>query len=323
MKNNDLNAWSGPDALREFLMPGSSMTPMVELPLSLNPFAKKGVRIFAKLLYFLPLLNVKSLMAVTMLKEAEREGALKDVHTIVENSSGNTGFSLGILAKYFGVENVTAIVPYDIAPGKREMLRLAGVKVDEVKQGGIARARELGRQKGFLNLGQYEDDANPKAHETVTAPEIWEQTQGDITLFCAGLGTTGTALGAKRYFKKKGNVDVLGVILEKDSAVPGVRTRKGLEDISFDWKKEIDFCVEIKTKESYKKSLELCQAGLLAGPSSGFALAGLLKFLGEQDKASLQDMRNSHGEVTAVFICADTPMPYLDKYSTFLDPHEF
>jgi cysteine synthase A len=75
------------------------------------------------------------------------------------------------------------------------------------------------------------------------------------------------------------------------------------------------------TKESYKKSLDLCRVGLLAGPSSGFALAGLLRFLGEHH--DLDRFRNSDGEVMASFICCDTPFPYLDKYSTILDPEDF
>lgn len=316
------NTWSGPNALKEFLMPGSYMTPLVELPRALNPLAKKGVRIYAKLLYLLPLLNVKSLMASSMLEAARKAGALKGVHTVVENSSGNTGISLAIDAKYHGVKNVVAIVLSETAPGKVELLRLAGADIRFVKGGGIALARKLGKQKGFLNLAQYENDTNPKTHENVTAPEIWEQTDGAITLFAAGLGTTGTAVGAARFFRKR-NVSTLGIYLDPESAIPGVRTAKGLKEIRFDWRKEIDFSIEVATKESYRKSLALARAGILGGPSSGLALAGLLKFLGGLSGPQLNELRNADDKVVAVFPCPDTAMPYLDKYSTFTDPHEF
>jgi cysteine synthase len=79
--------------------------------------------------------------------------------------------------------------------------------------------------------------------------------------------------------------------------------------------------VEASTKESYKKSLDLLRAGLIAGPSSGFALAGLLRFFGQQ--SCIDPFRNADGEVVAAFICCDTPFPYLDKYSTILDPIDF
>ena len=82
--------------------------------------------------------------------------------------------------------------------------------------------------------------------------------------------------------------------------------------------------MEVETRESFKKSLELCRAGLMAGPSSGFALVGLLKFLrGREAASTLDGLRNADGEVIATFICADTPLPYLDKYSTHLDPSDF
>ena len=319
------NVWAGPEAIKHFLIPKHHITPLVELPAVLNPFAGDKVRIFAKAMYLLPLLSVKSLMAAEMLASAQKAGDLENITTIVENSSGNTAFALAILAQYFGIEKVNAIVPADIAPGKLDLLRLAGAHVSfpEKNQSGIALAKKEGEKKGFFNLGQYENDTNPQAHEQQTASEIWDQTEGDMTVFCAGLGTTGTIVGASRFFKKKHiPVTTVGVVLDPESAVPGVRTRERLKEVSFTWENEIDAVVEAKTKESFKKSMELCRAGLLAGPSSGFALAGLLKFLAAQN-GKLDSLRNQDGEVVAVFICGDTPLPYLDKYSTHLDADEF
>lgn len=317
------NVFSGPDAIRTFLNPDCNPpVPLVELPESLNPLAGQRVRIFAKLLYLLPLLNLKSLPVVTMLQESAQ--ALNDVHTLIESSSGNTAFSLAIIARLFGIRSVQAIVPIDIAPGKLELLRLAGADVRFAPSGGggIALAKRLGNRPGFLNLDQYGNPANIAAHARWTARQIWEQTSGKLTLYCASLGTAGTALGAVQFFRENARgVTVVGVYLLPGSAIPGVRSETGLQEIAFDWKSELPHRVTAATKESYKMSLDLCRAGLLAGPSSGLALAGLLRFLCQHHE--LDSLRNTDGEVVAAFVCGDTPFPYLDKYSTILDPADF
>jgi cysteine synthase len=265
-----------------------------------------------------------------MLLEAEAEGKLADVDTIVENSSGNTAFSLAVLAQCFGISRVTALVPWDIAPGKLDLLRLCGVEPRLQKEAagtlsGIAQARKAGGEAGCFSPGQYDNEANPAAYEKWVAPQIWEQTQGKVTVFAAGLGTTGTLVGASRYFRKVGRkVAMVGAICAPDSAVPGVRSEARLREIGFDWRDSADCVMEVDTKSSFKYSLQLCRTGLMAGPSSGFALAGLLRYLEIQSENSgFQRLRNSDGEVCATFICADTPLPYLDKYSTHLDPSDF
>lgn len=320
---NPSNVFSGPDSVKTFLDPDyAPPTPLVELPERLNPFAKQKVRIFAKLLYLLPLLNLKSLPVLRMLEAASTE--LDGVHTIVEASSGNTAFSLAIIARLFGIWSVRAIVPIDIAPGKLELLRLAGAEVRFAppEGGGIAVARRMGDRAGFLNLDQYGNQANITAHAEWTARQVWDQTDGKITLYCTGLGTTGTALGAVRFFREKSpNTTVVGVYCLANNAVPGVRSIEHLREISFPWELEIPDRVGAGTNESYKKSLDLCRAGLIAGPSSGFALAGLLHFL--EERSDLDRFRNADGEVLAAFVCGDTPFPYLDKYSTILDPTDF
>ncbi len=317
------NVFSGADALKNFLNPDRNVPlPLVELPNRLNPFADQKVRVFAKLMYLLPLLNSKSLPVLNMMLDSSDK--LGGVHTIVENSSGNTAFSLAIMAPLFGIQAVRAMVPLDIAPGKLELLRLSGADVRFPEKGasGIATARKMGKAKGFLNLDQYSNKANVAAHAKWTAKQVWEQVEGQLTVFCAGLGTTGTALGAVQYFRqRRARVTVVGVYCLPNNAVPGVRSMEGLAEISFNWRSEISHPVGVGTKESFKKSLDLCRAGLLAGPSSGFAYAGLLHFLKEQPR--LDSFRNQKGEVVCTFVCPDTPFPYLDKYSTILDPSDF
>ena len=277
--------FQGPDAVRDFLNPDNNPPlPLVELPDRLNPFVDKGVRLFAKLMYLLPLLSIKSLPARQMLLEAEAAGKLEGVDALIESSSGNTAFSLGILAELFGVRSVVAMVPWDIAPGKLDLLRLCGVEPKLMREtgqpSGIAQAREAGRQPGWFSPSQYENEANPAAFEKWIAPQIWAQTEGKLSVFATGLGTTGTLVGASRYFRRqKPRVTMVGAICGPDSAVPGVRSEARLREIAFPWREAADAIVEVETRESFKKSLELCRAGLMAGPSSGFALVGLLKFL--------------------------------------------
>ncbi len=130
------NVYEGPEATRNFLDPSNyPPTPLVELPAALNPFHERGVRIFAKLMYLLPLLSVKSLPALHMLMCAEHSGKLRDIDMIVESSSGNTAFSLSIAATAFGVRRVVAVVPWDIAPGKLELLRLCGAEPKLMRDG--------------------------------------------------------------------------------------------------------------------------------------------------------------------------------------------
>jgi len=327
----EYGVFAGDDALSDFLTPDKNPPlPLVELPGRLNPLAGRDVRIFGKLMYLLPLLSIKSLPALNMLLDARARGKLQGVSSIVENSSGNTAFSIGVLAAAFGVSRVSAMVPWDIAPGKLDLLRLCGVEPRLIRgaadaPSGIAQAREAGRQPGWLNLGQYENPANPAAAEKWLAPEIWKQTDGKMSVFATGLGTTGTLVGVSRYLRgRKAPAKVVGVICDPHSAVPGVRSAATLREIAFPWREAADAIVEAGTRESFKKSLELCRIGLMGGPSSGFALVGLQRFLEtEAAVGRLDALRNGDGEVLAVFVCADTPLPYLDKYSTHLDPADF
>jgi cysteine synthase len=235
-----------------------------------------------------------------------------------------------VLCRIFGIKQMMAFVPWDIAPGKLDMLRLVGAEPRLQKDSlegpsGIELARIAGRENGHFNPGQYDNDANPAAFERWVAPELWDQTNGKMTILAAGLGTTGTLVGMSRYFRRNShNVALVGAICRADSAVPGVRSEARLREIGFAWREASDSIVEIGTRESFKWSLQLCRWGLMAGPSSGFALAGLLHFLENQvGNSTLDRLRNEDGEVYAVFICGDTPFPYLDKYSTHLDPSDF
>jgi len=186
----------------------------------------------------------------------------------------------------------------------------------------------IGQQAGFHNLAQYQNPANPAAHEENTAQEVWDQTGGELTLFAASLGTTGTCVGARNFLRDafqsntlRSPFDLVGALCAEGNAVPGVRSRKRLQEIGFDWEEGIN-SVEVQTRESYLASLQLIRSGFMAGPSSGAALVALLRFL-EGVRPEWDAHRNMRGEVLAVFVAGDTPLMYIEKYSTQLNAEDF
>ena len=333
---NNLNVHEGKDALKSFLNPGMNPNlPLVEIPAELNPFADDKVRIFAKIMTFSALGNVKAIPGYNMIAEKAARGEIEGTNNIIENSSGNTVFSIAVAARLFGIENTQSFVPDEISWHKLLMLLFFGVspivnqeprKPDSTDPAsGIYKAKKLGLKEGWLNPGQYDNEDNPKAHEKWTAKQIWEQTRGKLSVFSAGLGTTGTIIGNSKYLKSKNkDIQVVGVMREAQSYVPGVRTEALLKLIGFDWKKHVDHIRQVVTADAYRKSMELSRRGIVVGPSSGFSLAGLLDYLAERRKDNgLDDLRNEDGEVICTFICPDGPMPYLDEYFKYLEPSDF
>jgi len=331
-----LNVFKGKKSIEDFLDPGKhSYMPLVELSGDLNPFAEKKVRIFAKLMTFSPLGNVKALPGFNMVKELYKRGDLKDVDKIIENSSGNTVFSIALSARQFGLKKTLSYIPHEISQQKMSMLLFFGVQPIVNKEpsypdandsrAGVYKARKKGEQPGWVNPGQYNNPDNPMAHEKWTAEQIWEQMDGNINVLSIGLGTTGTVSGtSKNLKKKKPSIQVIGVMREDSSYVPGVRTEGLLKLIGFNWKKHVDTTQKVKTAESYRKSMELSRNGIVVGPSSGFALCGLLNYLDEEIKNNrLDKLRDENGEINCVFICPDGPVPYLDEYFKYLEPDDF
>jgi len=136
------------------------------------------------------------------------------------------------------------------------------------------------------------------------------------TKFGVRASTTGSVVGLGKFFKEKSKlIDILGVTRVINNPVPGVRTKGLLKEVVFDWESNTDYQEEVGTTESFKLSMDLCRAGLFVGPSSGFALVGLLNHLSKQ--------KLSGEEKIAVFICPDSPFPYIDEYFQYLDPTSF
>lgn len=322
--------YSGATAIADYMRPSpDKYIPLVELPASLNPYLEKyDIHIDAKLMNTLPLGNVKSLPAWEMLE------ASKDIEGkhIIEASSGNTVMSLGLLAPHFGAATVQAIASPDVSEGKLTLLKLAGVKVKLVEgpicpnpndpDGAIVVARREGSKTGNINLGQYDNKANPKAHEKITGPQLYAQLGDSIGLFCAGLGTTGTLLGTAKYLQQHiPQLKVAGVVRAANNSVPGVRTVNGLTEVSFAWDGILtEPLVEVNREEAYQHSLSMIRTGLLVGPSAGFALAGVFRHLKRLEQTGeIAKLRHKH----VVFVCPDTPFPYAAEYEKVLGPKLF
>jgi len=333
---NKFNVFKGKKSIQKFLNPGRHpLMPLVELPDCLNPFVDHRVRIFAKLMTFSPLGNVKALPAFNMMQSLYKSGELDQVDNVVENSSGNTVFSIAMAAQQFGVQNTSSYVPHEISIHKLWMLLFFGVQpiVNQEPllpdandpRAGVYKARLKGAEQGWINPGQYNNPEHPEAHKKWTAKQIWKQTEGKIDILCAGLGTTGTITGTAKQLKKKNKkIKVIGAMRDDSSYVPGVRTQGLLELIGFNWQEQVDFVEKVASAESYRSSMQLSRNGLVVGPSSGFALCGLTNFLQDRvESNTLEELREENEDIVCVFICPDSPVPYLDEYFKYLDPSEF
>lgn len=327
--------FEGENAIASFLTPQSlGLTPLVELSETLNQFKKDKVRIFIKLLSFVPLLNIKSLPAWEMLNGIDKN-SLSRIKHLVEYSSGNTVLSLTILSKYFGIENVHAIITPDIPEHKKRLLRLVGTDLMvshgkscpgvHDKDGGVYEAKIMGKKKGWYNLCQYLNENSLLASENYIGHELWDQLGERLTILVSSMGTSGTILGAGRFIKNKNkNVYVIGASIARGSSIPGPRGEDDLSKLGFDWQSVVDKTFPVDTFSAFKSSLDLIRAGLFVGPSSGMQLHTINRILKDlKKKNQLDQYRNKDGEVLIAFIAGDTMFSYIDDYFKVLPKKYF
>jgi cysteine synthase len=332
------SVFAGENSLLDYLCPENyAPTPLVELPTDLNPYRSQGIRIFAKMMPLVPLMNIKSLPAFSMLEKAAHRGDLTGVNNLIESSSSNTVLSLSILGKLFGIDKTSAIVDHSIAPALLKMLRLFGIEphlhpgpgheLFDQFQPRSDRATEWGAKDGWFNPGQYTNLDNPQGFARYLAPDIWKQTQGRIAALTCGLGTCGTMVGVSSYMREqKSNLQVVGCCPAVSHNVPGPRQFSQLADVTFDWKRVADQLFELTAAESFSGSLKLIRRGIMGGPSSGMNYEATLKYFAhliESDPASLEAMRDSNGEIWSVFLCCDSPLQHVDDYYRVLGEDHF
>lgn len=196
-------------------------TPLLELT-QIEKFEGLNAKILAKLEYFNPAGSVKDRIAKAMIDDAEAKGILKAGSTIIEPTSGNTGIGLASVAAARGYR-IIIVMPETMSVERRQLMKAYGAELVLTEgakgmKGAIAKAEELAKEiPGSFIPGQFVNPANPEVHERTTGPEIWEDTDGKVDIFVAGVGTGGTITGTGRYLKKQ-NPDVKVVAVEPASS---------------------------------------------------------------------------------------------------------
>ena len=265
-------------------------TPLMEVKNLEKEFGLRA-RVLVKLEYFNPAGSVKDRVALSMIEEAERTGRIRQGATIIEPTSGNTGIGLASAAASKGYKAVF-VMPETMSIERRKLLLGYGAKIvltegTKGMKGAIEKAAELEREtENAVVLGQFVNPANPDAHYRTTGPEIWEDTDGKIDIFIAGVGTGGTVTGTGKYLKeKKRGIKVIAVEPENSPVLSGGNPgAHGLQGIGAGFVPDIldteiyDEVSRVTEEEAYNAARHLAaKEGVLTGITSGAALHTALR----------------------------------------------
>ena len=271
-------------------------TPLLEM----NRFTegeKIDARLFGKLEFLNPAGSAKDRVALAMIEEAEENGTLKPGSVIIEPTSGNTGIGLAAFAAVKGYRAVI-VMPDTMSVERQKLMTDHGAELVLTEgakgmAGAIEKAEELKKEiPGSIVAGQFVNPANPKAHYVTSGPEIWDDTEGMVDVFVAGIGTGGTITGVGRYLKEMNPaVKIVGVepadspVLEGGQAGP-----HGLQGIGAGFVPDIldtsvyDEIVAITTEEAYQAARAVAvREGFLIGISSGAAVAAAVKLTEKEE----------------------------------------
>lgn len=260
-------------------------TPIVELKKIERELQLKG-GIYAKLESFNPAGSVKDRVAKAMIEDAKRRGVIQEGSVLVEPTSGNTGIGLAAAAAAMGLRLIL-VMPETMSVERRKLVKAYGAELVLTEgakgmKGAIERAKALtGEIEGSVTLGQFENQANPQVHRLTTGPEIWEDMDGKVDYFVAGVGTGGTITGTGEFLKSK-NRDIEVVAVEPAASPVLSRGEAGphkIQGIGAGFVPEIldtdiyDEVISVEAEDAFETSRLLARTeGILAGISSGAAL---------------------------------------------------
>jgi cysteine synthase B len=255
-------------------------TPLVRLRL---PGIPPGVELWGKCEWFNPGGSVKDRTALSIVQEGERAESLRPGKTIIDSSSGNTAIGLALVGKARGY-SVELVMPTSVNEARKHLCKSYGatlVFTDAFSgsDGALLRVREMvaADPERYFYADQYRNPANPLAHYRTTGPELWEQTEGRITHFVAGLGTTGTVVGTARFLHER-DLRIEVVAVEPDEPLHGLEGLKHLESaiVPEIWDPEApNRRLPVSTEDGLRLCAEVMQSdGLFVGHSAGAALAG-------------------------------------------------
>ncbi|MEM7468207.1 MAG: cysteine synthase CysM [Pseudomonadota bacterium] len=237
--------------------------------------------------------SVKDRPALNMIIRAEERGEIKPGDTLIEATSGNTGIALAMAAAIRGYKMIL-IMPEHMSAERRAVMKAFGAEIILTSESGsmeeaIETARTLEKEGEGRILDQFSNPDNPNAHYDSTGPEIWRDTNGQITHFVSSMGTTGTIMGTSRFLKEKNSdIEIVGVQPGDGAAIPGIRKwpEAYLPKI-FD-RNRVDRIIEVTQSEAESMTIELGrQEGIFAGISSGGAVSAALKLSAEVANATI------------------------------------
>ena len=248
-----------------------------------NILVKKGVSLYLKLEGNNPGGSVKDRPAFNMIRSAFERNEIKKGDNLIEATSGNTGIALAMIAQQFEI-NIELVMPENSTKERVQTMEAFGAKVtltpaEDGIEGSRTYAEKQVAEKGYYMLDQFANADNWKAHYKTTGPEIWQDTQGEITHFVSAMGTTGTIMGTSTFLKEKNSaIQIIGAQPTDNSKIPGIRKWSPAFLPKIFNPNKVDQVIEVTEAEARVMTKRLAkEEGVFAGMSSGGAVTAALK----------------------------------------------